>query len=82
MMDLGATFKASGFLKQKYNYPRLDSKTCIHSAKGKGDDEQWWQVDLPGEGFYEASAMSLMKRADYDDPKNPRTIYAVQFQFS
>ena len=35
---------------------------------------------MPGEDFYECSAMTLMKRGDGYDPA--RTINAVQFQFS
>jgi hypothetical protein len=80
MMDLGATFSASGYWSGAWKNPRLDSKTGVHNAKGQSGVEQWWQVDLPEEGFYEASAMTLMKRGDGYDPA--RTINAVQFQFS
>ena len=80
MMDLGATFKASSYWSKAWMHPRLDSATGVHNARGQGSVEQWWEVDLPGQGFYEASAMTLMKRGDGGDP--PRTILAVQFQFS
>ena len=75
MMDLGATFTASSYWDNNWKNPRLYSPTGVHNAPGQGTVEQWWQVDLPGEGFYEASAMSLMKRGDGADPK--RTINAV-----
>ena len=80
LMDLGGVFKSSSHLNNGWKNPRLDSRTGIHSASGQGGLEQWWQVDLPGEGFYEASAMSLMKRGDGYDLQ--RTVNAVQFQFS
>lgn len=79
-MDLSATFTASSYWDNNWKNPKLNSPYGVHNAPGQGAVEQWWQVDLPGEGFYEASAMSLMKRGDGYDPQ--RTINAVQFQFS
>ena len=79
-MDLGATFKASSIWSKVWANPRLDSKTAIHNAKEQGDVEQWWEVDMEGGEFYEASAMTLMKRGDGAAPD--RVINAVQFQFS
>ena len=76
-MDLEATFTASSYWNKKWKNPRLDSPRGIHNARGQSDVEQWWQVDLPGEDFYEASSMVLKKRGDGRDPH--KTIDAVQF---
>jgi hypothetical protein len=80
MMDLGATFKPSSFYSGAWKNPRLDSRTGIHSANGQSGVEQYWQVDLPSDDFYEATAMTLMKRGD--NAARDRLINAVQFQFS
>ena len=80
LMDLGGVFKASSHLNNGWKNPRLDSRTGIHSASGQGGLEQWWQVDLPADDYYEATAMTLMKRGD--NAARDRLITAVQFQFS
>lgn len=79
-MDVGAKFKASSFWSNAWNNPRLDSRTGIHSKRGQSGMEQYWEVDLPSDDYYEATAMTLMKRGD--NGSRDRLINAVQFQFS
>lgn len=79
-MDLGGVFKASSYWSNAWKNPKLDSRYGIHSARGQSGVEQWWQVDLPSDDYYEATAMTLMKRGD--NAVRDRLITAVQFQFS
>lgn len=76
-MDLGSAFKASSYWSNAWKDPKLNSRTGIHNARGQSGVEQWWQVDLPSNDFYEVSAMTLMKRGDNADRN--RIINAVQF---
>jgi len=64
MMDLKAKFSASSYWDSTWSNPRLDSKTAIWSDKDQNMEDQWWQVAMPGQGFYDVSALTLMKRGD------------------
>lgn len=80
MMDLNAKFSASSYYDSDWSNPRLDSKTAIWSKKEQNMDPQWWQVVMPGQGFYDVSAFTLMRRGD--KLQNWRYINEIQFQFS
>ena len=80
MMDLGGVFTASSKWDANWGNPRLDSKRCVYSAKGKGQEPQWWQIMMPNSEFYEVSGMTIMPSGDnnYHD----MFIKAVQFEYS
>jgi hypothetical protein len=63
-MDLDATFSQESAWDNNWRKPRLDSKSGFHNARGKGETSFWIQLDMPGDDVYEASEMSLMRRAD------------------
>lgn len=72
-MDMKAVFTPSSFYNGGWKNPRLDSRHGIHSKSP--NNAEWWQVNIPGKEIYEASKMTLLKRADgtYRD----RTIHYV-----
>ena len=78
-MDLGAKFTAKDTWSAAWNNPRLDSKTGVHTGKGK-NHPTWWQVDMQGDDYYTVSSMVLAKRGDGHGID--RYITAVQFEVS